>query len=269
MGYDKALEFKPDMVFCSRTQALTEQVRSIRKEFKKVVICMWNVDGREKIEHWSYLFELVRLCDLHFVTNFGSVKDWRKLNQGTYWLSQGLQTEVYKKPIRITEKDKQRYESDVTFAGDLDSMIHRQRRPFIYAIKQAGIKFKHWNRRQGVWNEEHNKMVALTKVSLGCTIYFGPGNGTSVRDYKVMGAGGFLLDLWRERIHNHFPLQDGKKLMDTYSDPADLVNKIKYYLEHEDEREEIAKCGYEWVHANARYIDRMKEVIGYVEKLQT
>lgn len=266
-SHSAALEFKPDMVFCSRTQALTEQVRSIRKDFKKAVVCMWNVDGREKIERWAHLFDLVRLCDLHFVVNFGSVKDWKRLNQNTHWLPQGLQSEIYGKPKKITQRDRDRYESDVTFAGDIGSRIHRQRREYIDAIKKAGIKLKLWNRYQGVWNEEHNKMVALTKINLGCTIYFGPGNGVSVRDYKIIGAGGFLLDLWRERIHSHFPLQDGKKLMDTYADPEDLVKKIRYYLEHEHERKEIAERGYDWVHAHARYIDRMKKVIEFVERM--
>lgn len=267
-SHGKALEFNPDIVFCSRTQALTEQVRAIRKDLKNIITCMWNVDGRENIERWSHLFELVRLCDLHFVVNSGSVKDWKSLNPATYWLPQGVQGETYKKPMSITKKDKDRYESDVTFAGDLGSAVHKYRHEYLDAIKQAGIKFKHWNRNQGVWNEQHNKMVALTKVNLGCTVYFGPGNGVSVRDYKIMGAGGFLLDLWPEKIHSHFPLQNGKKLMDTYKDPKELVEKIKYYLQHEDERKKIAERGYKWVCENARYIDRMKEVVGHVKKLK-
>lgn len=267
-GYTRALEFKPDLVFCSRTQALTKTVLKIKDKFKKVVVCMWNVDGRDNINRWSYLFDLIRLCDLHFVVDSGSLKEWRLINQNTHWLPQGLQSEIYNKPKRITQNDKDRYESDVTFAGDLGSRIHWQRIKYIEAIKKAGIKFKLWNRNQGVWNEQHNKMVTLTKINLGCTIYFGPGNGVSVRNYKIMGAGGFLLDLWPEKIHSHFPLQDGKKIMDTYTDPEDLIKKINYYLEHEDERKEIAERGYEWVRANARYIDRMKEVIRFVKEVK-
>jgi len=262
-SYITACHFRPDFVFCSRTKALTEQIKQIKQKLNPI-ICMWNVDGRKNIGKWKHLYELVKLCDLHFVTYYGSVKEWRELNKNTHWLPQGVQNEVYNKPKSITMEDRERYIADVAFAGGLKGSVHWQRKSFIDAIKRADIKFKHWT---GIRNEQHNKMVALTKVNLGCTVYFGSGSGTSVRDYKIMGAGGFLLELWRERIHVHFPLVDSEKLMDTYKDSNDLIEKINYYLEHEEERKAIAERGYNWLHKNARYIDRMKIVIDYTGKI--
>jgi len=260
--YNACCEFNPDFVFFTRcTNSYSEMIK-IRKEFKDIIMAMWLFDAKKNIDVWENIFPIIKLCDLHFVTHYGSINEWKKLNKNTYWLPQGVQSEVYDKPKSITLEDRERYTADVAFAGNLRAEIHWQRKAFINAINQTDIKFKHWT---GIRNEQHNKMVALTKVNLGCTVYFGSGSGASVRDYKIMGAGGFLLELWRERIHAQFPLVDGKKLMDTYKDSADLIKKINYYLEHEEERKAIAERGYNWVHKNARYTNRMKTVIDYVQ----
>jgi len=40
-----------------------------------------------------------------------------------------------------------------------------------------------------------------------------------------------------------------------------VIDKIQYYLEHEDKRRQIAENGYEIAHRNHKYIDRIKIVL--------
>jgi spore maturation protein CgeB len=47
----------------------------------------------------------------------------------------------------------------------------------------------------------------------------------------------------------------------------DLTEKIKYYLEHEKERELIAQRGYEYAISYASLDSRMKELLAYIDKI--
>lgn len=261
-SYITACHFQPDLVFCSRTKALTEQVKMIKEKFENVITCMWNVDTRTKIKKWSHLFPLIKQCNYHFVPDTGTIPQWKEINSNTFWLPQGLQDEVYDKPKKITDEDHIKYSCDVSFAGSVSSP-HENRNSFLNAIKEMEINYKFWGCygiRQ-VYNEEHNKMVACSKINLALSGWPSNGKYTSVRNYKIMGAGGFLLELYREGMDEIFPMD----VMDCYYSPEWLITKIKYWLKHEEERKEITENGYKWVHGNATYAHRIKMALDYME----
>ena len=52
--------------------------------------------------------------------------------------------------------------------------------------------------------------------------------------------------------------------LEAYSSMEELVDKCAYYLEHEDERRQIARNGYEKVCANHTYIHRLREMIAAI-----
>jgi hypothetical protein len=258
-----ACEFKPDLVFCSRTKALTGQVIQIKKRFKNTKACMWNTDTRSNINKYAHLFSLIGNCDYHFVPDTKTILQWREINPNTFWLPQGLQDEVYDKPKEITTEDKAKYSCDVSFAGGLKHSSHKHRKQYLNVIKQMGVSLKLWGceGNSQVYNETHNKMVSLSKINLCCSAFPGNEKYTSVRNYKVMGAGGFILELYRVGIYDIFP----NNTLDCYESPSDLVKKIRYWLSNEDERKMIAERAYRWVHENATYTHRIKQAFTYME----
>ena len=257
-SYSVACGFKPDLVFCSRTKELTEQVAQIKRKFPNAIACVWNVDTRTDINDWHYLFELIKTCDYYFVVGWRTIPQWRMINRNTFWLPQGLQSEIYDKPKEITETDRVRYACDVCWAGTRTG-IHRGREVFLAIVEAMDVDFK----QRGclgiprLYNEEHNKMAALSRINLACSGWPENERYTSVRNYKLMGAGGFVLELERKGLHESFPLDT----IDCYKSPEDLAEKIRYWLAHDKERKEIAERGYKWVHANATYTDRMRETL--------
>ncbi len=62
-----------------------------------------------------------------------------------------------------------------------------------------------------------------------------------LRDFEVPMSGGFYMVEYMEELEEFFDI--GKEVV-CYSDPEDLVGKIKYYLEHDNQREEIRRAGY-------------------------
>lgn len=254
-SYNAAKIHKPDLVFCSRTYQLTEEVEKIKKRFPETKVAMWNVDTRTNINEWGHLFPLIRLVDYYFVVASGLVDEWRELNPNTFWLPQGLQDEVYDKPRDITIADREKYTCDISFAGS----DREQRKPFLNAIDKMGINFKRWGCGgvPRVYNEEHNKMVWFSKINLCCSGWPENGAYTSVRNYKIMGAGGLALELYRDGVYRIIPLG----VFSCYKNINDLTEGIRYWLDHEKEREKIAERGYRWVHAHATYTHRIKKAL--------
>jgi len=109
-------------------------------------------------------------------------------------------------------------------------------------------------------NEEHNKMVALSKINIACSGWPENGRYSSVRNYKILGARGFLLELEREDLYGLFPLN----IFDCYWTPQELVEKVRYWMGHEKERQEMAERGYKWVHENATYMHRIRDALKHM-----
>lgn len=252
--------FKPDLVFCSRTPTLAPRVKRIKDYFPRVKSCMWNTDTRDKLEEWRDfgLFPLIQAVDYYFVPAKKLIPEWKTLNKNTYWLSQGLQDEVYHKPDRKTNFTFSENEHEVSFAGSITG-YHAWRVDYLDAVIRAGIKLKVHGCMglPQVYNEEHNKLVAMSKINLGMSGWKNNDSYISVRDYKILGAKGFLLELERPGLFDIFP-EGG---LATYSNPHDLVQMIETFLKHEEAREKIASVGYEYVHKHCTYTDRIKQAL--------
>jgi spore maturation protein CgeB len=82
-------------------------------------------------------------------------------------------------------------------------------------------------------------------------------SGIPLRCMDIMSAGGFLLTNYQSDFLRHFvPDED----FVFYEDEADLLRKIDYYLEHENERAAIAARGYEKVAAEHNFFTILSRV---------
>jgi spore maturation protein CgeB len=79
-----------------------------------------------------------------------------------------------------------------------------------------------------------------------------------------MGAGGFLLTNYQAELAEFFV--DGEEMV-IYENFEDMKNKIKYYLEHDDERNKIAANGKEKVRQLFSYEERIKLILEFVDSL--
>ena len=86
---------------------------------------------------------------------------------------------------------------------------------------------------------ELGKIYRASKINLNFTM---PNirEGIPLRVMDILGSGGFLITNYRKALCDVF--EDGKDLV-VYYDEYDLLQKIEYYLSHEEERLEIAANG--------------------------
>lgn len=85
--------------------------------------------------------------------------------------------------------------------------------------------------------------------------------GIPLRAFDIMGAGGFLLTNFQSDFMGLFvPEED----FVYYDSREDLMNKIEYYLSHEEERAQIAKNGHKKIAENHTYEHRVEEMLSYL-----
>jgi spore maturation protein CgeB len=89
------------------------------------------------------------------------------------------------------------------------------------------------------------------------------GDFVNPRTFELAGLGCFQLSDRRELLP---PLYEEDEVV-RFGDEADLMEKIEYYLEHEDEREEIAGKARRRTFRNHLYEHRAVEIINAVQKL--
>lgn len=109
----------------------------------------------------------------------------------------------------------------------------------------------------------HHEMPVIfnrSKINLNITIR-SIQTGLSQRVWDVLGCGGFLLTNYQMEIPEY--LEIGKDL-DCFENAAELKEKVAYYLEHEEDRIEIAKHGYETVKSKHTCKHQVAEILKIV-----
>ncbi|HBR48645.1 MAG TPA: hypothetical protein DEA71_01040 [Nitrospira sp.] len=77
------------------------------------------------------------------------------------------------------------------------------------------------------------------------------------RNFEVPGTGGFLLTENAAHLEDYYKL--GEEVVNFYS-TEEMVEKVRYYLSHEDERTAIAEAGYRRTLKDHTYRQRFQEI---------
>lgn len=127
----------------------------------------------------------------------------------------------------------------------------------LYTRSDASTLPKVHNRGGASTLTEMPKVFQASKINLNMTMR--PiETGLSLRVWDVLGCGGFLLTNYQAELPSYFEI--GKDL-DAYESLPELLEKVQYYLTHEEERIEIAIHGYEKTARLHSYENRLAEMI--------
>jgi spore maturation protein CgeB len=143
---------------------------------------------------------------------------------------------------------------DVVFVGSKTS----RRLALLEAIGRTGITVF----SPEIWSgEEMNRLFNESRIVLN--LHLSDLANTETRIAEVLGAGSFLLsetlsdpDLVREGEH-YGALPTG--------DMEGLAHRVRYYLDHEEEREAIAARGHDHIHRHHTYGQRIQQILDTVD----
>ncbi len=107
--------------------------------------------------------------------------------------------------------------------------------------------------------DEMPNVFRRSRINLNITLR-GMKSGIPLRAFDIMGCGGFLLSNFQADFLDFFvPGED----FVYYESKEDLLQKIDYYLDHEEERQAIAKNGHDKVAEGHTYRHRIREMFDY------
>ena len=155
-------------------------------------------------------------------------------------LRSGFEPTIHR-PIASIEKD-----IDVLFVG---SMNQRRNRMVTEASERCEITVA------AAYGSEMIKLLNRAKIVLN--MHISSLLDTETRVYEVLGCRAFLLS---ERLSAENPFSEAD--LAQFDSIEEMVDKVRYYLEHEDERQAIAWHGHLTALKGHTYADRARQILG-------
>src|SRR5262249_17469298 len=165
----------------------------------------------------------------------------------------------------------QRFHSDVCFVGHHET--HYRHR--IRAAAELGTDLAVWGKWQGasrgrpwlkhvvrgdgVWDEDYVAALNTKRIGLGLLTRLAPDQSTT-RTFEIPACGALLL---AERTEEHLDLFEEGVEAEFFDGDAEMQEKIRWYLSHEDERKLVADRGMRRVSEGGySHTDRLRPVFG-------
>ena len=204
------------------------------------------VDGliNAQLNVYGYNFIEDSLTD-EFAIEFKKYADWQKLGEDYTEDIKGIIADTYI-GYKCTEQERIRTLTAISenFAMDLWTLSDTSMIPKIH------------NRGGADSNTMMPQIIKCSKINLNMTNR--PiKTGLPLRIFDLMGAGGFVISNYQAEIPEHFIPDEDIVL---YDNIPDLLDKIDYYLKHDDERCQIAKNGHAKVTKFHSYDVRLQEM---------
>lgn len=194
----------------------------------------------------------------------GHQKEFKKYGINHYWVRAG----VYDKECYYGKKDEG-FNKEIVFVGSWRKYLPEwpYRLKLIQWLKQEyGELFSPYPTDGRIYGDKLNSLYASAKIVVGDSLY--SPYYWSDRIYEVLGRGGFLIHPKIEGLEKEFVY--GEHFVPyEYGNEKQLKDRINYYLKHDKEREEIRRCGHEFVKNNCTYIHRCKEVIEIIKNVRS
>lgn len=276
--------FKPDLLIVyDGVQYTPELVRQVRARSVYTVYWYNEVTPTPNIE----TIELGREYDAFFTMAQGLADRFRAAGiENAEWLPEAMEPSLYAYE-NVTDADRKLFTCDVTLVGRLesDNPAYMERWKLVKRIVDETIDIKWWGPRirrkvgtfvlglllskvsrayggRFVWNETYAKAVYLSRIFLAREAFPHIRLSMSARAFTAIGLGAFYLTFPTRGIEEMF--EPDKEIV-TFLTADEMVEKIRYYLEHDGERAEIAAAGRKKVLAEHTYdhrFRRMFEIIG-------
>ncbi len=261
------LKTKPDILFIAKGETISpETLWIIRKKTDTILINVFPDNplymGKfEAIEPYHYFF--VKDSYVHDILRRAGLKN-------VFYLPQCTDPDVHR-PIELNDADKIMFSNKLSLIGSM----YPYREKFIEQL----IDFKPaiWGR--GWSNSKNQEIVKLykgkdirgtqkVKAICGSLISLNPHhpindiNGVNRRTYDIAACKGFQLADVKQDMNNILKINDE---IVCYKTIEQLRKLIKYYIDHPDERKQIAESAFNRVTKEHTYFNRAQEILALLK----
>jgi hypothetical protein len=181
-----------------------------------------------------YLSGIIEQFDKCYLAEYSTVQGLKAQGyDNVAWLSSAFYPKLYR-PLNLSKVH------DYGFIGQLDNVVTRYgitRWEFIQRLNT--VKGLHGYVGSGVYGETVNQIYNESKILFDWTI----GNNLGTRFFEGIGSGGLLLMNKCQSNGIEQVAKEGTHYVGYDGSFEDFEEKLKYYLEHEKERQDIATAG--------------------------
>ena len=256
----------------------SDYIKTIQARYPRIKYVAWFFDTimeyKSPPEHKTFV-DIIKSYDYFFTQVKGHVYEFRNRGVNAFFCPEG-----FDKYIPMYKDSVKKY--DVSFVGQIgSSILHQEREALlekvisvfdntiiygaVYGEGKSEELIKH-HAKQSTLNDVHlSRVISKSKINLGFMAWPDLENGWSARLYRTMGLGGFFLTRNSKGLGDCFEI--GKEL-DVYETDGECIEKIKYYLEHEEEREAIAKAGRERILKDYLFTHSLKRMMRVINAEQ-
>lgn len=255
-------QFRPDVVYLQDLTVLNPETLVEIKHLCKLIA--GQIASPIPAHKFLKYYDLILTSFPHFVKKFRD----RGINSEYFRI--GFEPRM----LDIIGKTEKKYE--VSFIGSF-SLNHRKGIKVLEHIVDK-IPLKIWGyglqflsplspiRRSYMgeaWGREMYQILAQSKIVINRHIDTAENFANNMRLYETTGMGAMLMTDEKDNIGDLFTA--GKEI-ETYKNAADLIEKVKYYLAHDNERKKIALAGQIRTLTDHNYLNRMKELVTIINK---
>jgi spore maturation protein CgeB len=246
--------WSPDIVFfvLFKDEIEFETLLEIR-DVMKIKTLNWFTDDHWRFESFSRYYAP---CFSYIVTTYKpAFEKYREIGYENVIVSQWACNHFLYRKLDLPCK------YDVTFIGQ----PHGDRPKVIKKIINSGIRVDTFGFGwpTGIVSTfEMIKIFNQSKLNLNLSnASRGTTNQIKGRDFEIPGCGGFMLTAYTEELSEYYKF--GEEI-ETYQSVDELIEKVRHYINHDDQREEIAAKGHQRVLKEHTYIHRFNYIFNHI-----
>ena len=192
-----------------------------------------------------------------------------------YFRREGVNSELLRlgfEPLVLERLNGTERSTPVSFVGQLTA-AHASRRKWLENVCQR-VPVQVWGFSDGflegsscyrgtAWGVEMYKILRQSLMTLNHHIDVAGAYAGNGRLFEATGMGTLLVTDWKKNLHEMF--EPGKEVV-AYRSAEECAEMVRYYLEHDEEREAIARAGQRRTLRDHTYYQRMQGFADIVQK---
>jgi glycosyltransferase involved in cell wall biosynthesis len=260
---EQVKKFKPDVIYSHNVSIfLPNDLKKIKKYTKLLIGQIASPLPINKTPLYEY--DLIITSFPHFVEKF------RNLGINSEYLRWCVEKSI---PEKIGKKKKI---YDVTYVGGFTPHHSKGNKELEELAKEVKVDFWGYGEktllptspiRQNfhgqAWGKEMYEIFAKSKIVINRHINTAGNYANNMRMFEATAMGALLVTDSKKNMDEFF--RAGEEVI-TYKDSSDLIEKVKYYLKHDKEKQKIAKAGQKRTLEDHAYGVRMKRLDEILKK---
>jgi spore maturation protein CgeB len=271
--------FEVNIIWCEKPLMLKPKtLKIIKKKYPRVKIAFYSEDDMfAKHNQSKYFVKCLPYYDVVFTTKSYNChpKELPSLGAKKVIFVDKAFCKYTHRPLPLSEEERKKWGADVGFVGTFEE----DRAEKMLFLAENGVKVRIWGNGWKRWIRKHPnllvegrpvygidyvKVLNATKINL-CFLRKANRDLQTARTMEIPACGAFML---AERTEEHLRLFEEGKEAEFFDvdNPKELLEKVKYYLTHEEERKKIAKAGRErCLKSGYSHHDRLKYMMSFLK----